>query len=334
MISIKKGRKNCNTFIQFDVEHGECNFLLDKKNDFLLIDCGSKAPLQNSWVPQLIENYCQGMQSSLILTHYHDDHYSLFHHFQNPSQFLKKIYVPKVPIHKSYASGLLFEIIALAILSNYSYFNVLPKVFNCGAKIIECDSRCIIPEFGQQFNVFWPDFSYFNVNQNEEQMYRRILAGLKKIEKELDISIEVDKDKSFVENIRRLREKYEDIEEEKRSIIKDTIREFGSAFSDVANLHSLGFNSKYKRKDRYLVLGDIPSNVLNHVIIPGKPQYDIIKAAHHGTEFGTQLSNIQATYVLISRNTKKRKIKPIDTRYSQIAKTIMNTETDGTCIIT
>jgi hypothetical protein len=167
----------------------------------LLIDCGTDAPTKNAWVPKLIENYCQGMKSSLILTHFHDDHYSLFHHFQDPAKFLDKIYVPKVPIHQSYASDLLFEFVALAIVSNYSYFNVLPKVFNCGAQIIECDNTTLISEFGQQFNVFWPDFSYFKVSQCQENRYKKILCNLKKLEKELDISIEVEKYKSFVETL-------------------------------------------------------------------------------------------------------------------------------------
>jgi hypothetical protein len=87
-------------------------------------------------------------------------------------------------------------------------------------------------------------------------------------------------------------------------------------------------------KERYLTLGDIPSDVLDHVPIPGKPKYDIIKAAHHGTEFGKQLSNIQTNYTLISRNDKQRpNLNPIDPRYSAISKAIINTETDGTRII-
>ncbi len=334
MFVVQKGTPNSNTFIQFNVGHGECNFVFDKKHDFLLIDCGADAPARYSHIPLIIENYCIGMKSSFILTHYHSDHYSLFGSFSNPGNLFYRVYAPKIPIYQNYASSLLFEYIALSVISNYSYFNILPQIFNFGAHIIECDSNSIISEFNQKFDVFWPNFDEIEFTSRRDNVhYKRILNTLKNVESEYNISIS-NNEESFVNAIKSLRKGYEDLNEEKKNVIKDYLNEFREAFSAVADLHSLGFNSKYKRKDRYLILGDIPARILNHITISGKKDYNIIKASHHGTEFGTSLSNAHSDYVLISRNSKERpRITQIDPRYNMISNVVLNTEIDGHCIV-
>ncbi len=72
---------------------------------------------------------------------------------------------------------------------------------------------------------------------------------------------------------------------------------------DLANNVSLAFESK-SPDSKILFLGDLPSEVLDVVHIePGR--FHLVKAAHHGTEFGSNLEPVSADFVFISRNERE-----------------------------
>jgi glyoxylase-like metal-dependent hydrolase (beta-lactamase superfamily II) len=126
----------------FDVGHGDSLLLSDHHNQNLLVDCGSSRPQKHLEVPQFIESYLPtNCSSCFIVSHYHYDHYSLFQWFKRPDLLFSKVYVPFLPSTDagSNVGQAIMRYLSVAVLANYSFYRVLPDIFQkTKAQIIPC----------------------------------------------------------------------------------------------------------------------------------------------------------------------------------------------------
>lgn len=328
--------------IMFDVGHGDSFLLMNNKKAFL-VDCGSRQPFHHTDIPKKIERILRKDNScAFVLSHYHYDHFSLFSMLQNPSAIFSKIYVPYLCPHgpASHASNFVIKYLILAIISKYSYFDVLPEIFVRSRRPIKMLKRGdLIKGPHQNFKVFWPDlYNIIIFNRKLEHLIKKYNKLLEKFFKNLNIEFHDFETEDDVVNL--FQHLYEirnmDMKEDKKHIIHGNLIELKNIFSRTANLFSLGFTSIYKRKDRFLFLGDIPNHVLNVISVPGKKSYHSIKASHHGSSFGNSLNYIRTNFILISRNQREFPLlKPIHPKYFRniIYNDMLITEKIGHCIV-
>src|SRR5437879_12247206 len=106
------------TLTLFDVGHGD-SALLETSDKSLLVDCGAFVPSRYSQVSGEIERRASMLDSKLVITHYHRDHYSLLKFFKNLGTCFSEVYLPELPAAGpgSEMSRLLASFIVLASLS-------------------------------------------------------------------------------------------------------------------------------------------------------------------------------------------------------------------------
>jgi len=295
----------------FDVGHGDCLLSLDKRNKGLLVDCGSWRPHSHSEVPLTIENLLnKNNDCGFIISHYHFDHYSLFHWLTHPELLFSKIYVPFLPIHGpgTLAAKAVRYYLYAAILVDYSYYRILPEIFGRTRRpIIPRKKGDYIKEANQTLKVLWPDISNPILGTNGIQKAADyIIRPIRSRLADTDFRIphfEEDSTTRFfkwLEDVSR-----QELPNERKRIIQGLLSELEGAFKGLANLFSIVANSYRKRHSRFLFLGDVNDSILDCITIPGKRNYSLIKAAHHGTAFGRSLKDMSTEFVLISQSKKE-----------------------------
>lgn len=147
----------------FDVGHGDSLLFLDCYDRGLLVDCGSQRPNSHIEVPKAIESVLPKNNScGFIVSHYHFDHYSLFHWLNIPESLFSKIYVPWIPLK---GPGLeighaVMTYLSAAVLADYSYYRILPEIFErTNFQFFPCKKGDNIKEASQRLKVLWPDIS-------------------------------------------------------------------------------------------------------------------------------------------------------------------------------
>jgi hypothetical protein len=328
--------------VLFDVGHGDCLLSLDKHDRGLLVDCGSWRPHSHVEVPLTIENLLnKNNDCGFIISHYHFDHYSLFHWLTHPDLLFSKIYVPFLPIRGpgTLAAKAVRHFLYAAILVDYSYYRILPEIFGRAKRpIITCKRGDYIKAANQTLKVLWPDISNAILDTSEtQQAAGQILSSITSLLPDLGVRIPGFEEVSttsffkYLEDVRR-----KELPNEQKGIIQHLLSELEGAFRKLANLFSIVANSYRKRYDRFLFLGDVNDSILDYITIPGKRDYAFIKAAHHGTTFGSSLKDMSTEFVLLSRSKKEfptiRKIHDgyiCDLNYN----TILSTDFLGHCLI-
>lgn len=306
----------------FDVGHGDCLLLLDRSSQGLLVDCGSWRPHSHLDVPKTIEKILSKKNNcGFVVSHYHFDHYSLFHWLEKPNRLFSKIYVPYIPSRGPGfdAARAIMTYMSAATLVDYSYYRILPEIFSKAERsIIPCKRGDFIREANQNLKVLWPDITNPLLGSDE---IRRIAKSIKQsIEPFLtdwDFRIPHSEGEDltirFFEYLEYLRTRK--LSEEKKRLMQRILGEIEGQFKKLANIFSLVASSYRKRHSRFLFLADVDDQILSNLKIPGKREFNCIKAAHHGTSFGNALINLSTEFLLISRNKKEFPVKNIHDGY-------------------
>lgn len=130
--------------------------------------------------------------------------------------------------------------------------------------------------------------------------------------------------------------RYHELPEQIREEIHETLKQVEREFSDIANIFSIAFRTHYKRRSRFLFLGDLTDDLLNQITVPGNKRYECFKTAHHGTAFGKALRNMSTDFLLVSRSQKEfPNIKKINDGYLSKMRyqMLLSTEFLGDCYI-
>jgi hypothetical protein len=127
-----------------------------------------------------------------------------------------------------------------------------------------------------------------------------------------------------------------ELPDEDRRHIQDVLKGLEENLRSLTHMFTLVVNTCRNRYSRFLFLGDIDKSVLDIIKIPGKRYYSLLKASHHGTQFGSALCNMSTEFLLVSRNQREYpRIGPIDSGYiSNVGyRMILSTEFLGHCHI-
>jgi len=329
----------------FDVGHGDCVLIIDDMGRGLLVDCGSRKPSRYFKVPGLIENFLlPGNKCGFVVSHYHRDHYSLFRWFKHSEALLSNIYLPDLPIigPGRQAALAIMDFLKVSVFADFSDYRILPEIFKKTRRpIVFCKKGVTIPEASLHLKVFWPDL--YHPSLENEKVKRKANAVREIIEPTMDrygipkpskYGTDYSMERFFrdleIEEIQ-----YHELREQVRKEICKTLEQVERAFSELANIFSIAFRTYYKRKSRFLFLGDLTGNILNQISIPGTNRYDCMKAAHHGTEFGSALKDMSTKFLLVSRNERYKKIKKIHDGYisKMRYKMLLSTGFLGDCYI-
>lgn len=327
----------------FDVGHGASQLIFDQKKKGLLVDIGTLNHLQYyQKIPKWIENFCpKNNNTGLVISHYHCDHYNLFKYFSNPSSLFSEIYLPMIPTsgNAQEIGFAIYDYLQLAYVSRYKKYRILSDLFRrFPRRPIICQSGKTFKEANLSWKVIWPDLgsTIFNLKIEIARAVREITESLMS---RLKIPIAVENENlksidSFFEFLWKMHEK--ELTEEENTIVWKTLTRLEDYFKTLGNSISLVFRTNRAKYSRFLFLGDLEKKELDVLKIPGKPEYDCVTAAHHGTTFGSSLSKLKTEYLLISRNQKRYKsINPINSGYllNMNVQKILSTEHLGTCLI-
>jgi ribonuclease BN (tRNA processing enzyme) len=307
----------------FDVGHGDCVLIVGNLGRGLLIDCGSREPRRYSSIPSIIENSHFIRECGFVVSHYHWDHYSLFRGFANPEKFFSTVYLPDLPLYGPGidASFAMMDFMMVSVLANFSHYRILPEIFEkVGVKHMFCRKGYKIHEADLPLKVFWPDFFDMIL---QTRSVKATVATMRSILEPIMDHHDIRKPsqmpqysmESFFRDIQREDLRYRRLREQERKEICDTLERIEKSFNDLANIFSLAFRTHYKRKSRFLFLGDLEGSILNKISIPGTGRYECVKSSHHGTEFGSALNCVSTKILLVSRNEKYRGIRKIDDGY-------------------
>jgi len=297
-----------NVFL-FDVGHGDCVLLKENGGESFLIDCGAQYPTRYKHIPRIIESECRKLGAcGLAISHYHWDHYSLFDLFTQPEKFFLNIYVPDLPATgpQREIGTAIQEFLWLACFARYQYFYILPEILKRTRKFpIACHSGQTIQEAGLHFNVVWPDLSSPVLLKRRIRKRARIVKSVvQRVSEKYGIPLPPEIQRfsmeQFLRNLTDLPPSK--LSEPEIQDVHKNLRRIEDIFhDDLANVFSLALKSSDRNNTRLLFLGDLPEEVLN-IIDAGSGRFHLIKAAHHGTEFGKNLEKVSTGFVLVSRN--------------------------------
>lgn len=343
MIFIPHSRMN-HEVCMFDVGHGDCVLISDDKGQGLLVDCGAWKHRHYLGIPQIIENLLlANNRCGFVVSHYHWDHYNLFRGFKLPNALFSKIYLPNLPIvgPGREATLAIMDFLKVAVYANFLSYRILPEIFTKTRRpVVFCEKGTPIHEASLPLKVFWPDLSHPTLGSRKVKKKACIIREIVEpimdrynIPKPSDYYTDYSMEKFF----QQLKEiPYFDLQERERRKIHETLKQIERVFSKLADIFSIAFRTHYSRGTKFLFLGDLTNDLLNRITIPGNKQYDCLKAAHHGTRFGSALRNISTDFILISRSQRDfPNIKQINSGYiSEIQYHILLcTEFLGDCYI-
>jgi len=238
------------------------------------------------------------------------------------------------------ASVAIMEFLKVSIFADFLNFRILPYIFTRTRRpFVFCRKGSIINEAGLHLRVIWPNLRHSILGT--ETINEKANAVRKAVEPLMDrfdiprpaIDAEYSMEE-FFQDLEKEEVLYREPPEQAREI-REILKSIENEFHDLANIFSMAFKSYYKDKSRLLFLGDLQSNVLNKISIPGTLPFDCIKTAHHGTEFGKALKGKSTEFLLVSRNRRIKRIKRIHDGYilNMRSKMLLSTEYLGDCHI-
>lgn len=296
----------------FDVGHGDSLLLMNRYDQGLLVDCGSWEPHLHIEVPNTIESVLpKNNNCGFIISHYHFDHFSLFHWLTNSRRLFSKIYVPWIPFEDP---GLelgraIMDYLSAAVLVDYSYYRILPEIFGKTAfPVVPCKKGIYVKEASQNLRVLWPDILHPILGTDKiRRIARNVKGSIEPLLSDFGFRVpDFGKEDSVAMFFGYLQDlKDQKLSEERKRTVQKVLDRLEGAFRKMANLLSLVATSYGTRKSRLLLLGDADEDTLDNLTIPGKGNYFCIKAAHHGASFGNALLNLSTEFLLISRNLKE-----------------------------
>ena len=315
-----------NRLSMFDVGHGDSILIQDEKGHSLLVDVGSSTPHKYSHVPLIVNSGISPGRCGLVISHLHWDHYSLFRYFQKAATTFSKLYLPDLPMTgaNSNATQAIFDFLRVAIALDFGRYRLLPEILaNSHLSRVWCSKGTIIDEINPKLRVIWPDFSKSILSKKSfsaiaVKVRNKIEPIIRKYQirtpPEMPADYSMD---AFFRDIERQELIYREIPEDetaKKSMYR-VLAEAERIFLPLANMFSLAFRTNYHMKPRFLFLGDLPEKALNQIQLPKSRFYEFIKAAHHGTEYGSSLRNVVTNYLLISRADNGSNLTPLNQRY-------------------
>ena len=324
------------SIVVFNVGFGDC-FLLKNGNQGILVDCGSNNcdKVKKKKVAANIQQFCRDNcinLSSIVITHFHEDHYNILEHFTGAS--FSTLYIPDF-----YSlDEIKLEFLQLMIQPKKSFYytrahkilNLLPALLHFSVYDHKLKIKCVkrgdrIDSMPDPYPVLWPDVrNAFN----PEAVILSIFQSL------LDTSILGEK---LLSNVDELTNQYYDcylrvtnrskandvfigqernrITSEMEDIIKNAISfndknnsgiklsdNIKSQISRIQNAISIVFETGTD-----LFLGDITQDIFDNRILNDVAikQYRAIKVAHHGTKRHYTEKLPQSCYLIISNGKYK-----------------------------
>lgn len=291
-----------------------------------------------------IHCYCY-FHDSFLLSHFHADHYNgilnCYHH--HPCHWnLENFYHPAMPTFAE-AKQFFMRLLAInirvsnnhplqnTILDYVRRLNRKPLKFKAVSKgdIVVCGKR--------KYEILWPP---------KELTEEEALTDIRNAIRDFDEAKESDE--QLREIYLRVNSRYAEIEDinqiETKSIndingltefsgeLSEVVQKANKSLRKAANRLSVAF----RQDDNILFLGDLESNEINFVVADlvsnNNVVYDILIAAHHGTNWHRSLEGINVDICLISiGQTLKSKIKY---EYKSISNKLVRTDEWGDIIIT
>lgn len=325
------------TLKMYNVEFGDCFQLLGTdidENYSLLVDFGSDSPKVKvaqieSSIRRTLNTYHPNAKVCGMITHIHEDHYSLFCNL--PMHFFDIFYLPNF-FSPSIIRMSLFTLIFTARTSTvyafaYALLKMIPNLLS--SKILRYNSQIHFVQKGEKIiddiDVLWPsptlttNSALDNIIENFEAIIRTR-----------------DEYTSIIETVNKLQRQYFSLLGENHRITQtdinmSTATEILSTLNTLPNL-SLGLGKKETKTIRdiqnncsiviskpnsVLMLGDITAAICNKHIIPivKNNQYKITKVSHHGTRPYFTKNLPASEYMLIPNGHRKRAI-PISALYA------------------
>ena len=324
----------------FDVGHGDCVLIRNSDHIALLVDCGAQLPKCHlDVVPQIEMLSTFSNACGFVISHYHEDHFSLYRKFTSPQKLFSKVYIPSLPVTAPgrQAGFALMEYFMLACVAQFRHYRIIPEIFTTfGRQIVPIMKGDRIIEAGLEFEVIWPDLTSSILGRPSlRKKARRIRAQLRPYLEKYQVPLSEDYSmEKFLDDCARITERpYTSKDVEALHIALGSVE---NEFRDVADDFSLGIVTKERTKNHFLFLGDLSNCVLNNLSVPTGVGFDCVKSSHHGTRFGKSLSRQTTCYLLVSRSRRDRpSIGPLHEGYlnDMTCRTILTTEFLGTCHI-
>lgn len=311
-----------------DMGHGNCvGIFVD--DSALLVDCGAESNKVKNFANLIEDKVRKANKKDLIITHYHCDHYNLIDRF--PRKFFDNIYLPSLPPDTATAQAI-FEFIALAIVTFYRKYYLVPQLLSAGKNIHPLVRGDTFPSINKDWEVLWPDYKIVDARNKKKiktirQKIREIKGMLdkeerRKFDKWYDIL-----SKSFPKQPKDILTEIPENEKVDKEILKG-LTDIEKIFKGIANRTSL-----VTRDDDFdfLFTGDIDDVILNNHLQFGDSHYFLIETPHHGGYYGCAFDNTSTDVLVISR---KSKYKSRPEYFRELPwRILVDTARTGNCII-
>ncbi|WXG39831.1 MAG: hypothetical protein WED07_03230 [Candidatus Freyarchaeum deiterrae] len=298
--------------IVLDMGHGNCVGIFDEETSPFILDCGSENNKVNNFTNIIKCEIEKSKSRDLAITHYHFDHYNLLGTL--PENFFDNIYLPSLPSGSSTADAIL-EFLALATLSGYQEYYLIPMILTRGKNIKPKEKGDSFNAVGRSWEVLWPDYSIIDkINRRSVETFLNKIDEIKKklSEKQLE---EFDKlyaylSVAFGRESKESDASLEEISKDKdvKPKVQEYLVEIEMKFKNLANRASLVIRDDHTN---FLFTGDVDKTILNNYLNFGNELYFLVEASHHGGFYGYAFDNMSTEVIVISR---KASYKP-DYRY-------------------
>ncbi len=325
----------------FDVGQGDCVLVRDTDHKSMLVDCGAQFPKRHSDVPRQIETLSIANNTcGLVISHYHEDHFSLYRQFAFPQKLFSQTYIPSLPIRGpgQLAGFALMEYLMLASFAQFGHYRIMPDLFSTfSGRVVPVRKGDEIDEGGLEFDVIWPDLTSNTFARHSiRRKAGRIRAQVRPLLERFGVLLSDDYSmEQFIDHCRELLQEERHLRQETEAV-QTVLRSVENEFRDVADDFSLAMITKDHCKDSLLFLGDLPNHILSQLTVPKRDGFDCIKSSHHGTRFGKSLEGQNANYLFVSRSERERPtLKRVHDGYFKrmTCQNILTTEFLGTCHI-
>jgi beta-lactamase superfamily II metal-dependent hydrolase len=338
-------------YIFHDVGDANCIQIRDSTGAELIIDCGysDKNKFDKTILTDMIKKH-------LLISHYHTDHYSALFDLLPNSVNIDEVFYPymaefsdKVSLQKQLLFLTYLE--TLGSVTGNPVCDLMTRI-----KKFSIDKSCKFTPLKQgdtvkvgakTFNVVWPPEKIDRTKKSSLSNDVKKIDGI--IEKapclkekwdnffkEIESCLLKNKllGSMIDEEISDLYEgKFDDImcEFENDQIdesLKTSIAKLSKELHDTTNCFSICLYDH----DKFLFLGDLKPQEINHCIVHLKKKYIInhvttLAAPHHGTHWGKELNNIYAKQIICSNG--KQRISGFDERFKHISERCLHTFLHG-----
>lgn len=248
---------------------------------------------------------------TLVISHFHLDHYKGLANIDDHTLSIKKLIIPKLPTQESLFEGMKaflgLQIFYLGEITGYYETDLLKIIRRKNTTRFNIERKERGDNFeasGDYFDVLWPEKDYLKASTAIDNALNKINSVIEENEafgdffrKALESEI-FDNDYTLHEGEEEVTNKKIEISKEQRELLQSANR----TLINLANVICLAFHN---RERKLLSLGDLSDKALDKLFILDfneKVKYDVILSAHHGTHSSLEpkWNNIKSCVVVNS----------------------------------